>query len=656
MKHIKKGFVFFIVAAWVVSVLLWFVQDKDVVINQHWERVVRQLGEKREVDLNEFIKLYKDGYFDKIKLQDSVDLRWYVFMTGSQEVTSMAFNQALEVEKYNRIETKKPADSSMTDLGFDFMGDTPIKVDYTQRSTLASMFLEHILPLVFFVFILAFVFKLMRGKSGGMPFGSSAGKLADREVVDTTFDDVAGLKEVKDEVWEIVDFLKNPKKYQKAWADIPKWVLLYGAPWVGKTLIARAVAGQAQVPFFSVSGSEFMEMLVGMGASKVRNLFKKAKAASPAIIFIDEIDSIGKKRWQGMSGGHQEQQQTLNQILTEMDGFDNKTKVIVMGATNRPDVLDKALLRSGRFDRKIRIWNPTLEERKAILDLHLENKEITDDVDLDSICKRTSGFVWADLKNLANEAALKAAKEDRHIINRKDFDYALEKIVMWPEKKMKSMKEKERKIIAFHELGHAIPAYYLEHADPVEKISIVSRWRALGVTWMLPEEETHLTSKEKFLDKLVSLLGGRAAEEIFFGKESITTWGANDIQNVTDIAKKMVLKYGMDEDLGTILYLDEDKEQYKPFKPFSEKTADLIDNKVKQIADKAYERAMDIIKENKKRMASMAEVLLTKEYLTKEEFNKLMETDNIKDLVEEMTKDYNDWQDEEKWQEEKTSE
>ena len=314
------------------------------------------------------------------------------------------------------------------------------------------------------------------------------------------------MDEAKDELIEIVDFLKNGKKYQDVGAKIPKGVLLYGPPGSGKTLLARAVAGEANVPFFSASGSEFMEMLVGMGAAKVRDLFKKAKSASPSIIFIDEIDTIGKKRGAGYTGGHQEQEQTLNQILTEMDGFDKETNVIVIAATNRPDTLDSALMRSGRFDRKIMVGRPTLEERTMILKLHASDKKLDKGVDLDVLARRTSGFVGADLANIINEAALRVAKENRKALTMDDFEYALEKVVMGPEKKIKSIREKEKQIVTYHELGHAVTAYFLPNADPVEKISIVSRGMALGVTWMMPEEDRYLYSKAKFIDEMVSLL------------------------------------------------------------------------------------------------------------------------------------------------------
>ncbi len=468
-------------------------------------------------------------------------------------------------------------------------------------------------------------FRFFGPKGGGMPFGTKAGILRTNTDVKTKFKDVAGMEEVKQELIEIVDFLKDSKKYQKVGARIPKGVLLYGSPGSGKTLLARAVAGEAGVPFFSASGSEFMEMLVGMGAAKVRELFKKAKVSSPSIIFIDEIDTIGKKRGSGFTGGHQEQEQTLNQILTEMDGFDTDTNVIVIAATNRPDILDSALLRPGRFDRKVYVSRPTLEERIDIIKIHAVGKQLADDVDLEQLARRTSGFVGADLENIVNEAALKVAKENRTKLTNNDFDYALEKIVMGPEKKIKSLKEKERNIVALHELGHAVTAYCLVNADPVEKISIVSRGMALGVTWMLPSEDRYLYSKSKFLDEMVTLLGGRAAEEVFFGKDEITTGASNDFEKVAKIAYNMILKYGMDEELGTVLYYDSEHTEFYPFKPYSEKLAEKVDQKVKELVTDAYSKAVGLIKKYKDQITLMSGYLLEREYITKEEFNLLME-------------------------------
>lgn len=388
--------------------------------------------------------------------------------------------------------------------------------------------------------------------------------------------------------------------------------------------MARAVAGEAGVAFFSASGSEFMEMLVGMGASKVRKLFEQAKAAGKAIIFIDEIDAIGKKRGAGYTGGHQEQEQTLNQILTEMDGFDKNTNIIVMAATNRPDTLDPALLRAGRFDRKVLVAAPTFEERIQIFQYYFQKRTIDPKVNIESLAKRTSGLVGADIENVVNEAALQVAKDGREALRVEDFEYALEKAIMGPEKRVKSMKEKEKKLVAYHELGHAVTGHLLVNADPIEKISIVRRGQALGVTWTSPEEDKHLYSKAKFLDELVTLLGGRAAEEVFFGKDEITTGASNDFERATGIVKNMILRYGMDEDFGTINYLKTGEES-EFVRPYSEKMAELLDAKIKIYLDTAYLKAKTILEEKRELIDKMCAVLLEKEYLSSEEFVAMMD-------------------------------
>jgi len=431
------------------------------------------------------------------------------------------------------------------------------------------------------------------------------------------------MDEVKEDLYEIVDYLKNPKKYSDVGARPPKGILLYGQPWSGKTLLAKAIAGEADASFFSASWSEFMEMLVWMGAAKVRELFSKAKANAPAIIFVDEIDAIGKKRWGGHSWWHQEQEQTLNQILTEMDGFETSTNVIVIAATNRPDTLDPALMRSGRFDRKIMVGAPTLEERKKIIDYYLKNKKIDNSVSVDFLAKRTSGFVGADIENMINEAALKIARDNRKKITAADLEFAFEKVIMWSEKKIKSMVEKERKIVAYHELGHAVCGYHLSEADTVEKISIVSRGRALGVTITLPEEDKYLHSKKKFLHDVIMLLGWRAAEELFIGTDEITTWASNDFMRATKIVRDMYAKYGMDDELGQILWTD-GEESPLISRRYSEQTAQMLDAKIKATIADCYKQAKDILSSEADRIHRMAEVLLEKEYLIKEDFEAMM--------------------------------
>lgn len=613
----KKWMLFFLIAALFITTWLRFV--KNSALTGTGELVSKQ---SEEINLNEFLSGYNSGLYEKVELKDGIKLQWYQLLPGDAEPNVLGI---VPDKNYKVRETNKPVDTALEDLWFNLTGAAiPIDVKYDETWFLTRLFLEQILPILFFIWLLLLLFRFMGrwGGAGWLPFGTKTGVLRTKTDVKTKFTDVAGMDEVKDELIEIVDFLKDNKKYLKLGAKIPKGVLLYGPPGSGKTLLARAVAGEAGVPFFSASGSEFMEMLVGMWAAKVRDLFKKAKAASPAIIFIDEIDSIGKKRWGGMTGGHQEQEQTLNQILTEMDGFDKETSVIVIAATNRPDTLDSALMRSGRFDRKVMVGRPTLEERKLILEYHAKDKKMEKNIDMDALARRTSSMVGADLANILNEAALKAAKDNRKKVRESDLEYALEKIVMWPEKKIKSLKEKERNIVTYHELWHAVTAYYLEHADPVEKISIVSRGRALWVTWMMPEEDSYLSSKAQFHDQMVTLLWWRAAEEVFFGKDHITTGASNDFERVTKIARGMVTKYGMDEDLGQLVYADDN--EYSAYKPFSEKTAELIDTKVKKLVAEAYAKALKLVKNNKKLMEAMAELLLEREYISRSEFELMM--------------------------------
>jgi len=596
----------------------------------NWQVAVIHTLKEEQIDLNKFIQLYKNNYFKKIELIDWTTLKGYHLVKTITDQTNNLFWSQPQSKNiinlyYEIYKTLKPYNTSLKDLWFSLTGSTPIIVKYTEKSTIQKVLVEQIAPTILFVFLLILFLKLMMWWKGWMlPFGASAWKLKTKEEVKTTFKDVAWMEEAKQELQEIIDYLKNPEKYKKIWAKIPKWVLLYWPPGSWKTLLARAVAWEAGVPFFAASWSEFMELLVWMWAAKVRELFAKAKAAAPSIIFIDEIDTIGKKRWLWYTWWHQEQEQTLNQILTEMDWFDKDTNVIVIAATNRPDILDPALLRPGRFDRKVYVWRPTLEERKEILKLHLKDKKLAKDVDIDSLARRTSWFVGADLANLVNEAALKAARENRDYITMDDLEYALEKIVMWPEKKIKSIKEEERKKIAYHELWHAVTAYYLPNVDPVEKISIVSRWMALGVTWIMPQEDRYLYSKAKFLDELVTLLGWRAAEEVFFWKDEITTGAANDFEKATKIATDMVVKYWMDEELWPVVYFDEESMQWLPFKKFSEKTNEIIDEKVKNILKNAYEKAKKILIENKDTIHKLAKILLEKEYLTREEFESIM--------------------------------
>ena len=585
------------------------------------------------VSMNDFLSGYQTSSFSKIKLKDATTLEWYVPVSWQlwDSLPLMSLQKNVKIEHYNILTTKKPLDTSLVDMWISLTGSTIIDIEYKEDSFLSSLFFDNILPILILVAIFAVAMRLMWWKWmwGMMPFGNMAniGKLAgtDKNAPKIKFSDVIWMEEVKQELTEVVDFLKNPTKYHKIGAKIPRWVLLYWQPWVWKTLLAKAVAWEANVAFFSVSGSEFMEMLVWMWASKVRTLFDKARAAGKAIIFIDEIDAIGKKRWGGMSWWHQEQEQTLNQILTEMDGFWTDTNVIVLASTNRPDTLDPALLRSGRFDRKVLVNIPSKEERKLMFEYYLNKKKIDAKINIDSIVNRSSGMAWADIENIVNEAALKVARDNGKKITDADLNYAIEKVVMWPERRTKVVTEEMRKLVAYHELWHAVTSYHLQYADKLERITIVPRWQSLGATRYSPEEDLNLISKAQFLDRLVSLLGGRAAEEIFVWEDNITTGASNDFERATKIAADMILKYGMDKEMWNITYLDKSDDQMAShFRRYSDKTTEMADQKIKALISDAYTKAKKILSDNKEKIEKITEALLEKEYLSKEEFDEMM--------------------------------
>ena len=472
-----------------------------------------------------------------------------------------------------------------------------------------------------------FLFRKMGGAGGpgGQIFsiGKSRAKLFDEnEKVQVTFKDVAGLEGAKEEVQEVVDFLKNSEKYTKLGGKIPKGVLLVGPPGTGKTLLAKAVAGEAKVPFFSLSGSDFVEMFVGVGASRVRDLFAQAKAKSPAIIFIDEIDAIGRARGKGgFQGGNDERENTLNQLLTEMDGFGTDTNVIVMAATNRADILDKALLRAGRFDRSIYVDLPELHERKEIFDVHLAKIKLDNEVDRDFLAKQTPGFSGADIANVCNEAALIAARNEHETVTKQDFLDAVDRIIGGLEKKNKAIKPSEKKRIAFHEAGHATVSWLLEHAAPLLKVTIVPRGRSLGAAWYLPEER-QINTTEQLLDEMCSLLGGRAAEQVALGNYS--TGAQNDLERAYKQANAMVTIYGLSDKVGHLSYYDSSgQSDYSFSKPYSEKTAEIIDDEIKDFIDKQYTRAINILTENRDKLDALAQKLLDKEVIFREDLEEI---------------------------------
>jgi ATP-dependent metalloprotease FtsH len=502
-----------------------------------------------------------------------------------------------------------------------------IKEQYDNRAGWGEGWLSLLLPIVLMVGIWLFIMRRMSGPGGGggqiFNIGKSKAVLFDKNTqVKVTFKDVAGLDEAKEEIEEIVDFLKNPDRYTALGAHIPKGALLVGPPGTGKTLLAKAVAGEAQVPFFSLSGSDFVEMFVGVGASRVRDLFKQAKEKAPSIIFIDEIDAVGRARGKSVSqGANDERENTLNQLLTEMDGFGTNSGVIIMAATNRADILDRALLRPGRFDRQIHVDMPDLNERKMIFKVHLKPLKLDDKIDVDFLAKQTPGFSGADIANICNEAALIAARRKKKQVEKDDFVDAVDRIVAGLEKKSRIITPKEKKTIAYHEAGHAAVSWMTEHASPLVKVTIVPRGRSLGAAWYLPEER-QLTTEAQMMDEMCAALGGRASEEIVFGE--VSTGALSDLEKITKQAYAMVSVYGLNKKIGNISFYDSSgQSEYSFQKPYSEKTAELIDAEVKLLVEKAYQRTKQILTDNREDLNKLAELLLEKEVIYKEDMQEI---------------------------------
>ncbi len=509
----------------------------------------------------------------------------------------------------------------------DRSSEEPIAVNYETQENFIGDIISWVLPLVLMIVVWLFIMRRMSG-GGGAPgggggsqifnIGKSRAKVFDKDTeVKTTFNEVAGMTGAKEEVLEIVDFLKNPKKYTELGGRIPKGVMLSGPPGTGKTLLAKAVAGEAKVPFFSLSGSDFVEMFVGVGASRVRDLFKQAKEKSPCIIFIDEIDAIGRARGKNnFTGGNDERENTLNQLLTEMDGFGTNEHVIVMAATNRADILDRALMRAGRFDRIIYVDLPELNEREAIFGVHLKGIKTNDSVDVALLSKQTPGFSGADIANVCNEAALIAARKDKDFVDKQDFNDAIDRIVGGLEKKTKIITPEEKKVIAYHEAGHAAVSWLLEHAAPLVKVTIVPRGRSLGAAWYLPEER-QITTAEQMQDEMCATMGGRAAEKVVFDK--ISTGALSDLEKVTKQARAMVTIYGLNDKLGNITYYDsQGQNEYAMDKPYSQETAVVIDEEISKIIEAEYDRAIDILSNNREKLDALANLLLDKEVIFKE--------------------------------------
>ncbi len=558
-----------------------------------------------------------------------------------KQITVKQKDNTIEIELADGVKeiSRKDVSSSLEKLLREDYGVDQEKISGANISIIgesgAEKWARMLMPILLPLLLIGFLLWMMMGQAQksniqAMTFGRSTARFLKpgEKKKRTTFKDVAGVREAKEELQEIVEFLKSPKKFLDLGARIPRGVLLLGPPGTGKTLLAKAVAGEADVPFFNISGSEFVEMFVGVGASRVRDLFKTAKKNAPSILFIDEIDAVGRHRGAGLGGGHDEREQTLNQILVEMDGFDTETNVIVIAATNRPDVLDPALLRPGRFDRRVMIELPDIKDREAIMRVHCKGKPLADDVDLRKVAERTPGFSGADLFNLLNEAAILAARRDKKIIGNMEVLEAVEKVLLGPERKSNLLLKKEKKIAAYHEAGHALVGHLLENTDPIHKISIVSRGRAAGYTLNLPAEDKHLHSKSEFVDNLAMLLGGYAAEKIVFN--DLTTGASSDLNKASSLARELITKYGMSEKLGPIVFGQHSdmvflgKEIHEQ-RNYSEQVAADIDHEITRFMNDALETATEVINKNKNKLEAIASKLMEIETIEKEEFEKLME-------------------------------
>ncbi len=522
----------------------------------------------------------------------------------------------------------KESGANLTDYGIDYK---KVTVDTKNSDSNSRYIIAGLISILPFLLIGVFLFFMMRQAQGSsnqaMSFGKSRARLFGSDKKKVLFKDVAGSEEAKQELTEVVEFLKYPTKFESLGAKIPKGVLLFGPPGTGKTLLARAVAGEAGVPFFSISGSEFVEMFVGVGASRVRDLFAKAKKNSPCIIFIDEIDAVGRQRGTGMGGGHDEREQTLNQILVEMDGFEQGTNIIVMAATNRPDVLDPALLRPGRFDRRVTLDAPDVNARQQILEVHAVGKPFDDTVNLKQIAKKTPGFSGADLANLMNEAAILAARNNRKKISHSDLNISVEKVMLGPERKSHIMNAREKEITAYHEAGHAIVGHYMENSHPVHKVTIVARGAAGGFTWSLPVEDRYLSSVQDFKDDLAMMLGGRVAEQIVYGE--ITTGASNDLQNATNVARRMIMDFGMSKKLPNQVFGSQRDaiflgRELGEGKNYSDQVAKIIDDEVGELIDEAYKRAESVIAKYRDQLNKVADKLVKDETLEEHDFLELV--------------------------------
>ena len=578
---------------------------------------------------NQFFASSKES--DDLSLRDlASEIRDGKIKTISIEGSTLRIERVLGPKATAHKEEDASLVETLSNLGVTQEQLSAVSIEVSRPSGLMNWIgvLSWVLPLILIsVFFLVIFRQAQSSGSQAMSFGKSRARMFTGEKPTVTFDDVAGVEEAKQELAEIVEFLKEPQKFIALGARIPKGVILMGAPGTGKTLMAKAVSGEAGVPFFSISGSEFVEMFVGVGASRVRDLFDQAKRNSPCIVFIDEIDAVGRHRGAGLGGSHDEREQTLNQILVEMDGFDTDTNVIIVAATNRPDILDPALLRPGRFDRRVILDRPDMVGREKILGVHVRGKPLAPDVDLKALAQQTPGFVGADIESLVNEAAILAARRNKKSISQEEFQEAIERVIAGPERRSRLISEEEKKVIAYHEAGHALAASEMPDADPVRKVSIIARGMAGGYTITLPEEDRYLANRTKFEADLVTMLGGRASEEVVF--QRVTTGASNDLERATDLARKMVMEFGMSDDLGPMTFGEREElvflgRSIAEHRNYSETVARRIDGEVRKIIDQAYDRSVDIMTRCRAKLDRLAEELMQRETLDEKDLEPLL--------------------------------
>jgi cell division protease FtsH len=574
---------------------------------------------RKKVDYSQFLNDVRSGRVKEVVLENR--------------------NIAITLQNDERFVTYNPESDNRSLIGELMENGVVIKARPPEQGSLLLQIFISWFPMILLIVVWWYFMKRMQGGGAGgggaLSFGKSRARLLGENQIKVTFKDVAGCDEAKEEVGELVDFLRDPGKFMSLGGIIPRGVLMVGSPGTGKTLLARAIAGEAKVPFFTISGSDFVEMFVGVGASRVRDMFEQAKKHAPCIIFIDEIDAVGRRRGAGLGGGHDEREQTLNQLLVEMDGFDGNEGVIVIAATNRPDVLDPALLRPGRFDRQVVVTLPDIVGREQILKVHMRKVPCAEDVEPKVIARGTPGFSGADLANIVNEAALFAARANKKQVGMAEFEKAKDKIMMGTERRSAVMSDKDKKLTAYHEAGHAIVGLHVPSHDPVYKVSIIPRGRALGVTMFLPEEDIYSYSRERLESMLSSLFGGRVAEEMIFGSDSVTTGASNDIQRATEIARNMVTKWGLSDKLGPLTYADEEGEVFlghsvTKHKEVSDNTADTIDKEVRAIIDRNYERAKKLLERHKDKLHTMAEALILYETIDSEQIKDIMEDREVR--------------------------